>query len=88
MKYKLEVRTLIKQFCSYVERQFEVHVKSIRSENGQELKVNDYYNEKGIIHQRTCINTTQQNAVAERKHQHILNVARALNFETKLPLQF
>lgn len=48
----------------------------------------DYYNEKGIVHQRTCVDTPQQNAVAERKHQHVLNVARSLNFQAKLPLKF
>jgi hypothetical protein len=28
-----------------------------------------YFREQGIIHQNTCVNTPQQNGVAERKNQ-------------------
>lgn len=42
----------------------------------------------GIIHQHLCAYTPQQNRVAERKHRHLLNVARPLHFQAHLPLKF
>lgn len=38
-----------------------------------------------MLHQSSCTNTPQQNGVAERKNRHLLEVARALSFQTKVP---
>lgn len=85
---KSETRQLVKNFLSLVNTQFGVKVKCIRTDNGQEFLMTSFFNEQGILHQRTCVETPQQNVVAERKHKHILNVTRALMFQCKLPTVF
>lgn len=50
--------------------------------------LSSYFRDKGIVHQTSCVGTPQQNGRVERKHRHILNVARALLFQSNLPIKF
>ena len=86
LKHKSQTTSYLDQFCTMVETQFARKVKCIRSDNGTEFFLKDLFTKKGILHQLSCVETPQQNAVVERKHQHILNVARALKFQSNLPL--
>jgi len=43
---------------------------------------------KGIISQRSCSYTPQQNRVVECKNQHLLDVVQTLLIETSVPPKF
>ena len=60
----------------------------VRSDNGTKFAcLKQYFLDHGIIHQKSCSGTPQQNGRVERKHGHILNIARALRFQGKLPIR-
>lgn len=74
-----------------IKTQFNSHVKVVRSDNGTEFlnsQCSDLFNHLGILHQSSCPHTPQQNGVVERKHRHILNIARAIRFQAHLPIRF
>jgi hypothetical protein len=45
----------------------------------------DFLRSGGIIHQTTCVNTTEQNRIIEKKNRHILEVTRCLLFSMNVP---
>ena len=87
MKHKSKTSCLIQFFYNLIFTQFKVLIKILISDNGPKFALNSFYASKGIIHQLSCVKTLQQNSVVERKHQHLLIVARALRFQANLPLK-
>jgi hypothetical protein len=86
---KKEVARVLLNFITLVERQYEKKIKIIRSDNGTEFTcLKTQFFEHGIVFQTSCVGTPQQNGRVERKHRHILNVARALRFQGNLPISF
>ena len=78
-------------FHSIIQTQFHTKIQILRTDNGTEYfnhSLSTYLQENGIIHQSSCVDTPQQNGVAERKNRHILEVARALLFSSHMPTQF
>ena len=67
---------------SLIQNQAEVKTKSIWSNNEPELSFSDFFYKEGIVSFHFYVDKPQQNLVVEQKHQHILNVARALHFQS------
>ncbi|GJU00031.1 putative RNA-directed DNA polymerase [Tanacetum coccineum] len=91
IKSKDEVFESINTFFNLIKNQFKSTVKIFRSDNGTEFVNQNFHKfckEKGIVHQTSCAYTPQQNGVVERKHRHLLNVARCLMFQGGIPLRF
>lgn len=59
MKYKSEIAPLVKAFVSLVKTQFNKNIKCIRSDNGNDFLLKDFYRASGIIHHTSCVGTPQ-----------------------------
>lgn len=64
--------------------QFNMPIKCIRSYNGCESILTDFYKQFGIIHQTSCVGTPLQNEIVEKTHLHILGITQAILFQSKL----
>ncbi|XP_071728128.1 uncharacterized protein [Rutidosis leptorrhynchoides] len=75
--------------CDICHRAKQKTIKVIITDNGTEFinnRLSVFCSQNGIIHQTTCVYTPQQNGIVERKHRHLLNVARSLMFQCGIPL--
>ncbi|KAI3515606.1 hypothetical protein L1887_14507 [Cichorium endivia] len=79
---------VIKNFVKLIQTQFHKIVKVIRSDNAYEVGSSQegiqFFASEGILHQKSVPYVPQQNGIVERKHKHILEVARALYFQSGL----
>ncbi|RVX06418.1 Retrovirus-related Pol polyprotein from transposon RE1 [Vitis vinifera] len=77
LRSKSEVFRTFTEFLAYVDNQFSTSIKTLRTDSGCEYLSTEFQAflaSKGIIHQRSCPSTPQQNGVAERKNRHLLDV--------------
>jgi len=91
MSTKSNTFPLLQHFILYAEKQFDATVRIVRTDNGMEFQDSSallFYAKKGILHQKSCVDTPQQNGIVERKQQHLLEVARALMFQANVPSKF
>jgi hypothetical protein len=91
LRSKSEVFSMFQKFLTYVETQFQESVKNFRSDSVGEYmshEFQEYLQQKGILSQRSCPNTPQQNGMAERKNRHLLDVTRTLLLQASVPSRF
>ncbi|RVW93973.1 Retrovirus-related Pol polyprotein from transposon TNT 1-94 [Vitis vinifera] len=90
--YEEEIRSeeIFENFNNMVQTRFQAKIQVLRTDNAREYYHNilgSYLLENGIVHQSSCIDTPQQNGVAERKNRHLMEVARSLMIASNVPKQ-
>ncbi|GKA35437.1 putative ribonuclease H-like domain-containing protein [Tanacetum coccineum] len=88
---KDETFYVLKEFITLIENQLNKKVKGIRCDNGTEFKnakLIELCGEKGIKRDYSNPRTPQQNGVAERKNRTLIEAARTMLADSKLPTMF
>ena len=88
---KDEASEIIINHIKIVNNNPDLQVRRIRSDNGTEFKnsvMREFCEEKGIMHEFSAPRTPQQNGVVERKNRTLIEAARTLLGESKLPTYF
>ncbi|KAM0916349.1 hypothetical protein ACQ4PT_010232 [Festuca glaucescens] len=91
LKKKDETQQIFIDFATEVQRQHNLTILAIRSDNGSEFKnytLNDFLSDEGIRHQYSAAYTPQQNGVAERKNRALMDMARSMLSEYKSRYDF
>ncbi|GJX92428.1 putative ribonuclease H-like domain-containing protein [Tanacetum coccineum] len=88
---KNKTSEILKNFITGIENQIYHKVKAIKCDNGTEFKnriMNEFCEMKGIGREFSVARTPQQNGVAERKNRTLIEVARTMLADSKLPTTF
>ncbi|GJR50114.1 putative ribonuclease H-like domain-containing protein [Tanacetum coccineum] len=88
---KDETSGILKSFITGIENLVDHKVKVIRCDNRTEFKnreMNQFCEMKGILRQFSVARTPQQNGVAERRNKTLIEAARTMLADSKLPTTF
>ncbi|GJX99044.1 putative ribonuclease H-like domain-containing protein [Tanacetum coccineum] len=88
---KDETSGILKNFITEIENLVDKKVKIIRCDNGTEFKnrvMNEFCEKKGIKREFSVARTPQQNGVAERRNRTLIEAARTMLADSKLPTTF
>nr|GEV79254.1 retrovirus-related Pol polyprotein from transposon TNT 1-94 [Tanacetum cinerariifolium] len=91
LEHKDETYPILKDFINLVENQLNKKVKAIRCDNGIVFKnahMIELCGSKGIKREYSNAITPQQNKVAERKNRTLIEAARTMLADSKLPTMF
>ncbi|GJX24637.1 putative ribonuclease H-like domain-containing protein, partial [Tanacetum coccineum] len=88
---KDETSGILKSFITEIENLVDKKVKIIRCDNGTEFKnrvMSEFCKQKGIKREFSVARTPQQNGVAERRNRTLIEAARTMLADSKLPTTF
>ncbi|GJZ13211.1 putative ribonuclease H-like domain-containing protein [Tanacetum coccineum] len=88
---KDETSSILKSFITGIENLVDRKVKVIRCDNGTEFKnreTNQFCEMKGILRPFSVARTPQQNRVAGRRNRTLIEAARTMLADSKLPTTF
>ncbi|KAL4385254.1 hypothetical protein GQ457_15G005290 [Hibiscus cannabinus] len=88
MRVKSDALIIFETFYNMVFTQFNSRIQQFHSDNGREYFVHSlgsFFRKHGIVQLSSCVDTPQQNSIAERKNSHLLEVTRALLFSINVP---
>ncbi|GJZ10750.1 ribonuclease H-like domain-containing protein [Tanacetum coccineum] len=88
---KDETSDILKSFITKIENLVDHKVKVIRCDNGTEFRnreMNQFCEMKGILRQFSVARTPQQNRVDERRNMTLIEAARTMLADSKLPTTF
>ncbi|GKE55379.1 putative ribonuclease H-like domain-containing protein [Tanacetum coccineum] len=88
---KDETSEILKNFIKEIENLVDKKLKIIKSDNGMEFKnkvMDDFCREKGIRREYSIARTPQQNGIAERRNWTLIETARTVLADSKLPTTF
>ncbi|PKA63733.1 Retrovirus-related Pol polyprotein from transposon TNT 1-94 [Apostasia shenzhenica] len=91
LRTKYEAFDKFKEYKTMVENQKEKKIKLLQSDRGGEYfsySFNEFCEEHGIIHQMSASYTPQQNGVAERKNQTLVEMVNVMLMNAKLSFNF
>ncbi|CAL2226910.1 unnamed protein product [Prunus armeniaca] len=91
LQHKSHVFNIFKRFKSMAELQSGYKIKKLISDRGGEytsLEFSKFCEEMDLENQLTVAYSPQQNGVAERKNRTVVEMARTMMHEKKIPLKF
>ncbi|GJX40966.1 putative ribonuclease H-like domain-containing protein [Tanacetum coccineum] len=91
LKSKDETSSILRNFITEIENLKDLKVKIIRCDNGGEFRnkeMDEFCSRKGIKREFSNARTPQQNGVAERRNRTLIEAARTMLADAKLPVTF